>query len=271
MAIEIDPDDSSLTPFDETFVGDGTQPTHGVILKDHRLVTANYGTGSISVFKLNVHDGSFTADQADLTVLLPRSSPTLRSCAHQIVPDPSDRWLYVPDLCADTIYQLSQIDFSIINSTTVPKASGPRHMVFYTSTRTLTVHAYLASEISATLTALVWSADHGSLSTIGDPQSALPPGAAATNHTTSEVAISPDGKYVYVGTRSDAVEDHVAVFVRDDSDGSVKFREWVPSGGRHLRHVSDAERVSLCFSVHQVPSPVLPLARSKRTIPGSGS
>lgn len=55
--------------------------------------------------------------------------------------------------------------------------------------------------------------------------------------TASEVAVSPDGRFVYVGCRGEK-QDHVAIFRRDPGTGAVSWSEWVESGGRNLRHFS---------------------------------
>lgn len=107
------------------------------------------------------------------------------------------------------------------------------------------VYGYLACELNTTLVAFVIVPEDGSLQQIGQAQSALPAGVApggnpqdGNGRTTSEVAVSPDGRFVYVGTRGDPEEDHIAIFERQTGHGGVRFLEWIASGGRNLRHFS---------------------------------
>lgn len=232
------------------------------------LFLANYNSGSAAVHQLT-SSGSIDALQPQAHFQFEReprnstgpvASRQDQSYAHQVAAEPLGRWVYVPDLGADRVHRLavprgaeaSAKDVTLAGETVVPAGSGPRHIAFYAggkaaphARKAATVHAYLASELSTTLTAFSVSPADGSLSPIGTPQLALPagvdPGGNATAghvRTTSEVAVSPDGKYVYVGTRHDDEEDHVAVFERDGESGAVRFLEWVGTKGRNLRHFS---------------------------------
>lgn len=108
-------------------------------------------------------------------------------------------------------------------------------------------YAYLACELNTTLLSYTVDPSSGSLHPLGaEPLSCLPPGldaggTPATGHarTTSEIAVSPDGRHVYVGTRGDPDEDHIAVFERAASTtGEVRWLGWDAIGGRNLRHFS---------------------------------
>lgn len=113
--------------------------------------------------------------------------------------------------------------------------------------------------------------EDGSLRQVGEAQSALPAGVApggnpqdGNGRTTSEVAVSPDGRFVYVGTRGDPEEDHIAIFERQTGHGGVRFLEWAASGGRNLRHfsLSAVERGARYISAaHQDTSNVTVLER----------
>lgn len=224
------------------------------------LFTANYNGGSASVHQLE-KDGQFTSKKPEQVFQFHRSpkgssgpvqSRQNQSYAHEVAPEPSGRWVYVPDLGADMIHRLSiptngqAKEVKVAGNTTVAPGSGPRHLAFWpTKKRNTKTYAYLASELATTLTAFEISQQDGSLKMVDKPVTALPdgvsPGANSTTgntRTTSEVAVSPDGKFVYVGTRGDTTEDHISVFKRDAETGGVKFQEWYASGGRNLRHFS---------------------------------
>ncbi|PWN20494.1 3-carboxy-cis,cis-mucoante lactonizing enzyme [Microstroma glucosiphilum] len=251
------------------------------------LFIANYGSGSASALQLD-EDGSIVDDDAPSALfnftrvpegsIGPVASRQDHSYAHQVAADPSERWVYVPDLGADMIHRLSipesgsACEVDVVGSTKVAAGSGPRHIAFYRKKAGDHIYAYLASELSTTLTAFRVHESDGDLQIIGKPVFALPagtdPGANKENgntRTTSEVAVSPDGNFVYVGTRGDPKEDHVAVFKRNSSDGSVVFKQWYHSGGKNLRHFSlspDADALYLA-AAHQDSGSVTILARNK--------
>ena len=106
-------------------------------------------------------------------------------------------------------------------------------------------YAYLASELACTLTAFSVDSKTGELTRIGEPILAVPANTplggtpeAGPQRTVAEVAVSPDGRFVYVSDRGDTVEDHITIYARDVATGGIKWLKWVPSGGVNPRHFS---------------------------------
>lgn len=277
-------EDTYLKSIDTAKTG-GSGPVSSVQVKN-LLFVANYNNGSASVHDLK-EDGTFRTGKPQqiwyfqrepADSIGPIASRQDHSYAHEVAAEPTGRYVYVPDLGADRIHRLhipseSQAkDVKLVGETKVPDGSGPRHIVFYRKDGK--TYGYLASELATTLTAFEVSEQDGSLNVIGQPQSALPqgvsPGGNSTvgnERTTSEVAVSPDGRFVYVGTRHDSVEDHIAIFTRNQQDGTVQFQEWVQSGGRNLRHFSLSPDPEARYIVagHQDTSNVTVLARNWQT------
>ena len=106
-------------------------------------------------------------------------------------------------------------------------------------------NAYLSCELSSSLIPFEVDTKTGALKQIGDPVPSVPPGTplggtptGGPQRTVAEVAISPDGRFIYVSDRGDSEEDHVTIYSRDVKTGAVKWLKWVPSGGRNPRHFS---------------------------------
>lgn len=88
-------------------------------------------------------------------------------------------------------------------SVTFPPGDGPRHFIFHPNGRWF----YSLQEEASTLVSFDYDAAAGKL-TEKQTISSLPKGFAGTNFT-SEIRISPDGRFVYAGNR---LHDSIAYF-----------------------------------------------------------
>lgn len=214
--------------------------------------------------------------RADDAPIGPVSARQSAAYAHEAVTSPDGGLVYVPDLGTDTVHVLKvqthrlggrpHVTAKLGHDTECPPGSGPRHIAFFppglstvggrfgahgpppaaaaaATAPPKAQHAYLAQELNCTLQAFSVGSS-GALAPLGPPVLAVPPGlelggtpTAGPQRTTSEVVVSPDGRFVYVGTRGDPVEDHISIFTRHP-DGTATFKEWVPSGGQMPRHFS---------------------------------
>ena len=107
--------------------------------------------------------------------------------------------------------------------------SGPRHLTFGSSGKFL----YLANELTGTLTVYEYNPRLGTL-TPKQTVSALPKDFHGDN-TEAEIAIDPRGKFLYVSNRGDAT-NNITVFSINAADGTLKFVQRVPSGGKLPRN-----------------------------------
>lgn len=238
--------------------GDG--PVASCVVGSHVYV-ANYNSGSASVLALQGHGSAenVPASPKPASVLQfsrpdgksgPVASRQDHSYAHDVVASPDGGWVYVPDLGADQIHHIrtpehgpnAQAEHT--TSTSVAAGSGPRHLAFYRADDGAQ-YAYLTSELASTLTAFHHDPHTGKLDRIGEPVLSVPAGTplggnatAGPDRSVAELAISPDGRFVYVSDRGDAMEDHITVFARDARTGSIEYVEWIPAGGKNTRHFS---------------------------------
>jgi 6-phosphogluconolactonase len=183
------------------------------------VFVGNYGGGSVLSIPLNA-DGSFRADVQTIkhegsSVIKDRQD---KPHVHAVVLSPDDRFLLVPDLGVDKVYQYridatspQALSPAISPFTSVKPGSGPRHLTFHPNGK----YAYLALELVADVA--VFGYKDGQLEE-KQTVSMIEPGfqgkvSAADIHT------SPDGKFLYVSNRGDA--NQIAIF-SIGKDGRLK-------------------------------------------------
>jgi 6-phosphogluconolactonase len=140
----------------------------------------------------------------------------------------------VPDLGADRIFiyrfdpatrQLTQADRAY---EPLPAGSGPRHLVFHPSGR----FVILDTEFSAELRIYRWDARHGLLKLVQTlPTAAADPMAQSkrVQNSAAEVAVSRDGRFVYVSNRG---EDTLVVYSMHPRTGMLTEVQRISSPGK---------------------------------------
>lgn len=178
-----------------------------------------------------------TGTPGPMAIQQPGASP------HQAVPDPSGRWLLVPDRGLDTIHVVpaSAVVGGIAAGASgagvrVRQGEGPRHLGFHANGR----WAYVVTELRSSLLACDWDAETGTLT----PRQIVPAtdSTVTTDSCAAEVCVTPDGSAVIVSNRSGA-GDRVPPVVAEDTlgwfpigvDGQVGAGRWTPSGGLRPR------------------------------------
>jgi 6-phosphogluconolactonase (cycloisomerase 2 family) len=284
-AFALDRADGSLKLLNTVRSG-GAGPTYVSLHPSGRhLLVANYFGGSVAV--LPILDGGRVGDAVDVQVdagtIGPRKATNAppgsfafsghdRTHAHQILPDPTGRFVLHVDLGLDRIYvgrfdavkgTLSPADPP---SVSLPPGDGPRHVHFHPNGRWL----YSIQEEGSTLVCFDWDAAAGRL-TPRQTISTLPAGYAGSNFC-SEILVSADGRFVYAGNR---LHDSIGIFAVG-AEGTLTWiaDEWTRGNyprsftlspdGRFLAccnqradHVTifrvDRERGTLAFTGQYVP------------------
>jgi 6-phosphogluconolactonase len=144
--------------------------------------------------------------------------------AHMIESDPSGRFVLSTDLALDRIFvwrfdvERGMLQPNDPPSVALPSGDGPRHFAFHPNGGWL----YSLQEESSTLVLFDYDGARGTL-TPRQTISSLPQGFAGTNFT-SEVMVSPDGRFVYAANR---LHDSIAWF-SVARDGTLRFEgeEW---------------------------------------------
>jgi 6-phosphogluconolactonase len=213
----------------------GTGPCHLVLDRQGRnLLVANYGSGSVAVLPVSA-DGRLgeasDVEQHAGSSVNPRRQEGPH--AHCVTFDPAGRFLFVCDLGLDKV-MIYRFDADRGKLTphepafaSVKPGAGPRHMAFHPDGR----FAYVINELDSTITAFAYDAQAGTLTQV-QTVSTLPPQFDGSN-TTAEIAVHPNGKYVYGSNRG---HDSVVLFAIDEDAGMLTFVEAQSTGGKTPRH-----------------------------------
>jgi 6-phosphogluconolactonase len=152
------------------------------------------------------------------------------SHAHQVVVDPTGAWVLAVDLGMDAVFTYT-LDAAAGKLTPAGRAgmtpgSGPRHLAFHPGGAS----AYLANENNSTVTVCAWA---DGVLTPGQVIAAAPD--TGIENYPGEIAVSPDGRFVYVSNRG---TNTVGVFAVEPG-GSELRRIAAPScGGDWPRHLA---------------------------------
>lgn len=213
----------------------GAAPCHLVVDPAGRnVLVANYGGGSAAVLPIRDDGGlapatSFSQHEGSSVDPRRQSSPH----AHSINLDAAGRFAFVADLGLDKIlvYRFDS-EAGTITPHRVPFArvapgGGPRHFAIHPSGE----FAYVNNEMSSSVTALVYDAEHGML---GEMQnlSTLPPDYSG-NNSTAEIRVHPSGEYLYVSNRG---HDSIAAFSIDRETGRLTPVGHTSTGGQTPRN-----------------------------------
>ncbi|MBB3954440.1 lactonase family protein [Novosphingobium sediminicola] len=200
------------------------------------MLAANYGGGSLATIPVGA-DGTLGA-VASLTKFI-GSGPHKRQGsphAHGVSVDPSGKWALVSDLGSDRVWVLpfdrktgkvGAYDATSPQHYVAPFGTGPRHMAWSPVRPVL----YVADELTADVDTLAWDAVKGRLTLV----QSLSTNAAGFKGeaSASEVAVSRNGRFVYVANRGDST---IVVHKVDPKTGALTRIQRLSSGGRMPWH-----------------------------------
>ena len=269
-----------------TVTSGGAGPTYVSLDPSGRfLFVANYFGGSVAVFPI-LPDGQL-GEASDVKVDAGEIGPHTatnappgsfafsghdRTHAHQILPDPSGKFVVHVDLGLDTIYvwkfdsERGTLTPNDPPSVSLPPGDGPRHFHFHPNGRWF----YSIQEEGSTIVLFDYDGEQGRL-TARQTISTLPEGYAGSNFC-SEILVSADGRFVYAGNR---LHDSIGIFAVGET-GELRWvaDEWTrgnyprsftfdPTGeflyccNQRADHVTvfkvDRETGGLHFTGHYVP------------------
>jgi 6-phosphogluconolactonase len=158
---------------------------------------------------------------------------------HSVHVSPDNRFLLVNDLGSDqiSIFPIepgARLGQPALFSNDRP-GCGPRHIAFHPNGRWV----YSINEIDSTIDHFLWTTTssrtdpQGLLINTGHFVKTIAPSFPAAKNTAAEVAISPDGNYLYASNRG---EDTLVVFSIAPADGGLTLVQRISCGGKTPRH-----------------------------------
>lgn len=233
VAFNYDPATGKLTPLN-------TEPTDGlgvahlkVDATGRTLILASYNGGDVTAFSLDATGriGALTSKARQTGKLGPNTGRQDKPHPHSVTISPDNRFAYVCDLGLDKIFRY-QLDpaaatLSAGGETSTEPGVGPRHSKFSADGKFF----YVINELIGSVSVFAADAATGALT----PLQSIPtlPADFKGENTCAEIRLSPDGRFVYGSNRG---HDSIAVFARDQANGTLTLVEIVPCGGKHPRN-----------------------------------
>jgi 6-phosphogluconolactonase len=204
----------------------GAGPAHVAVDQTGKFaLVANYNGGNIAVLPLaadgtlsNAVDGADHGDGAQ---------------SHQVVLDPSNRFLFVPNKGRSDVSQYlfdadtGQITPNDPAELRLAQGAGSRHLAFHPNG----AYAYVINELDDTVAALAFDAQRGTLSLL-QTISTLPNGVDGGSNTGAEIQVSPSGRFVYGSNRG---HDSIVIYAVDAATGRLTLLGHQPTGGNTPR------------------------------------
>jgi 6-phosphogluconolactonase (cycloisomerase 2 family) len=199
------------------------------------MIVANYSSGSVAVLPI-APDGSLK-DQHQLVALPGEPGPhkveQQSSHPHDIVFDPSGRFVLVPDKGLDRVFVFR---FDAATGTLSPTeqgsvqsrpGAGPRHLAFHPSLPIV----WVLNELNSTTATYRWDAQRGALTPL-QVITTLPTDFTGYS-TAAEIAVTPDGRFVYCSNRG---HDSAAIYSAN-AEGLLSPVGWQSTKGSGPRFI----------------------------------
>jgi 6-phosphogluconolactonase len=233
-AFALDAKSGKLTPLNRQFSGSGGPCHVSVDATGKSLFVANYGGGSVAAFPIHA-DGSL----GEATTNIQHTGSSVNKDrqagphAHSIYVSPDNRFALNCDLGLDKIfiYRLDAATAKLSPNNppfaTVAPGAGPRHLVFSADEK----FVYVINEMASSVSVFAYSARNAAL-TEGQTISTLPKNFSGDS-TCAEIALHPNGKFLYASNRGD---DSLAIFAVDQKNGRLTPVGHQSTLGKKPRH-----------------------------------
>jgi 6-phosphogluconolactonase (cycloisomerase 2 family) len=237
-SFRVDPENGCISPLNQQSTR-GKNPVHLAIDPTGRfLVIPNHVTAGdmkSSLVVLPIREDGSLGEVVDLHELHGKIGPHRVeqpfAKPHQTEFDPSGHFIVVPDKGLDVVWTFRLDEAGKLHTAEPPfvqarETSGPRHIAFHRQKPL----AYVINELDSTVTGYRFDPASGRL----EPFQIIPslPESFTGNSRGSEIAVSPDGRFVYASNRG---FDSVAIFAVDPTNGWLRPVDYPQSQGKTPR------------------------------------
>jgi 6-phosphogluconolactonase (cycloisomerase 2 family) len=235
-AFAIDPETGRVRLLNAAATGGNNGVRQAVDANGKHLIVANYASGTVGVLPIRP-DGSLM-DQAQLVSLPgepgPHRTQQTSSEPHDVVFDPTGRFVLVPDKGLDRVFAFGfdpdhgRLTPAEPNATQSRPGAGPRHLAFHPRLPVV----WVLNELDSTTTTYRWDGASGRLRP-SQVITTLPTDFTGYS-TTAEIAVSSDGATVYCSNRG---HDSIAIYRTDATTGVLTPAGWQSTQGAGPRFI----------------------------------
>ncbi|MFF8833379.1 lactonase family protein [Streptomyces sp. NPDC015131] len=220
--------DGGLTPIGPAVDAGAAGPAH-LCLAGGRVLTANYGGGSVSCFTRKP-DGGLAGPPAVTAHHGAGPDPDRQRGphVHQVLPAPAGPWVLGPDLGTDAVRVYAPgapgEGLRVHGETVLRAGSGPRHLAFHPAGEVV----YVLHELEPQMTVCRWDAVSGRLEPLAEV--AIGPEGAPEGERVypSVVCVSPDGRFVRAAVRG---SNRILTYALAGGAEKPLLTSWVDCGG----------------------------------------
>jgi 6-phosphogluconolactonase len=244
----------------------GSDPCHIAVDRGNQAVfVADYSSGNLASYRITAkglegpvsHFGSEFKREGLGPDTKRQQSPHI----HCVTLSPDEKFLLVNDLGTDHIW-IFRVDLKTAVLTETKKffhakpGSGPRHTHFHPNGRWV----YSINEMAATVDALEWNAQAGTLMFLSDVP--LREASSPADSTGAELAIDRTGRFLYASHRT---ENTLLVFSIDAKSGGLTFVQRIGCGGKNPRHFTLDPSEKWVVAANQDSANIVIFARDPHT------
>lgn len=261
-SFEFNPENKSLTFLNSQRSG-GENPVYVSVHKSGKwLANANYTEGSVSVYPL-LENGKIDsiAQNFQYTDGSTHKERQTKSHVHSAVFSPQFDYLFLPDLGADKIrcYAFDENQKQPLTEAKMPftktdSEAGPRHFTFHPNQK----FGYCIEEMAGQIS--VYNYENGTLNKI--QRIATHPDKIKEGFESSDIHISPDGKFLYAANRGK--ENNIAIFSVDEN-GLLKNIGYQSTLGKHPRIFAIDETGNFLVASNVITGNIIVFRRNPKT------
>ncbi|MFC6262339.1 lactonase family protein [Flavobacterium panici] len=261
-SFEFNPENKSLTFLNSQRSG-GENPVYVTVHKSGKWVAnANYTEGSVSVFPI-LENGKIDSIAQNFQYMdgSTHKERQTRSHIHSAIFSPQFDYLFLPDLGADKIrsYAFDENKKQPLTEAQTPFAktdleAGPRHFTFHPNQK----FGYCIEEMAGQIS--VYNYENGTLNKI--QRIATHPDKIKEGFESSDIHISPDGKFLYATNRGK--ENNIAIFSIDEN-GLLKNIGYQSTLGKHPRVFAIDETGKFLVATNVISGNIIVFRRNPKT------